>query len=198
MHVASRKHRAAVEALLSAWCATPGGEPTEAVARASDVSADSEPNGATAQAACASRTLSSPVPPLCIGSLLLGAAMHRNVNDRHVAVVRAMSFISAYAKLRLRRAPMDKDEGAARANSGAITRPEVRQEVEYNTGRAFHHLGMLHHATMCYRRALEMHEEMPAAASVTREAAHNLVLVYQQTGAIPLARRVVARYMTIG
>ena len=198
VHVASRKHRAAVEALLSAWCVTPGGEPAETIARAPHASADSEPIDATAGAARASPTSSSPVPPLCIGSLLLGAAMHRNVNDRHVAVVRAMSFISAYAKLRLRRTPTDDAEGAAHALSGARTRPEVRQEVEYNTGRAFHHLGMLHHAAMCYRRALEMHEEMPVAASVTREAAHNLVLIYQQTGAIPLARRVVARFLTIG
>ena len=129
------------------------------------------------------------------GALLLGAAMHRNVNDRHVAVVRAMSFVSAYANLRLADRSGDDDAGAPDAR--ALAAP-MRQEVAFNTGRAFHQLGMLHHAAMSYRRALEMHDDMPAGATVTREAAHNLVLLYQQTGAISLARRVVARYLTIG
>ena len=124
---ASRKHRAAVEALLSAWCVTPGGEPAETIARAPPrvlirpIGRDGWSRARLADVVVARATFVHRFAAL-------GAAMHRNVNDRHVAVAARTSFISAYAKLRLRR--RRRMMPRARAHSGARTRPEVRQEVE--------------------------------------------------------------------
>jgi general transcription factor 3C polypeptide 3 (transcription factor C subunit 4) len=83
------------------------------------------------------------------------------------------------------------------------------QEAAYNMGRAAHQLGLLHLAAPFYEQALacspqlNIRHDRPAASAiiaqpdVSREAAHNLVLVYKATGAVALARQVMLKHLII-
>ena len=89
-------------------------------------------------------------------------------------------------------------------------------------GRAAHHLGLMNIALAFYRQALDSPPPAPPAApsaenaedtdmgpaappaashsanlDLTREIAHNIVLLYQASGAPELAREVVLRYLVV-
>eukprot|EP00210_Caulerpa_lentillifera_P006560 g6265.t1 len=63
------------------------------------------------------------------------------------------------------------------------------QESTYNMGRAAHQLGMKALAVEFYKKALEV-EPSDSKFDLRRETAYNLILIYKESGAIPLAREV--------
>lgn len=154
-----------------------------------------------------------PLPALCAATSLLQIAVDKHVADRHHAVVRAFAFLCEYRRLR--------DAGAREASPCCwwVMRIEdevetlcfslVPQEVEYNFGRAFHQLGLLHLAVKHYRRALGISQKglgggdgwapLPyeSVTSTQRLAAHNLALIYRNSGAAALARSLRRRFITI-
>lgn len=121
--------------------------------------------------------------------MLQTATNRKNQNKGHSAVV-AMSWLEVYAELR----------SAAHA-----------QEVAYNTGRAYHHLGLKHLATAYYVQALLLGERgsdsAPAescgrtvaddAQNLTMEAARNLACICWDTGDTAFAEQIVRTFMTV-
>jgi hypothetical protein len=80
------------------------------------------------------------------------------------------------------------------------------QESAFNTGRALHQLGLLHLAVPFYERSLAAAPSAAAAAmeglappdlDLSHAAAHNLALIYRQSGADDLARQVLARHLVV-
>lgn len=87
---------------------------------------------------------------------------------------------------------------------------EEALESNYNLGRAAHHLGLVHIAVQYYHKCLnskpylagvgaieEGTRVMVHQATLKREAAYNLSLIYRGAGADDLARQVLRQYVTI-
>ncbi|EFN59685.1 hypothetical protein CHLNCDRAFT_133218 [Chlorella variabilis] len=122
---------------------------------------------------------SEPLVLLCIAAALVNQAATKRVPDRHRAVLQAFAFLQEY--------------GDARRNP---------QEAAYNTGRAAHHLGLLHIAVPYYERVLEAAPPAVAAGAgpaydLRREAALNLSLIYRQSGADLLAKQLLRQHLTV-
>jgi general transcription factor 3C polypeptide 3 (transcription factor C subunit 4) len=76
------------------------------------------------------------------------------------------------------------------------------QEASYNLARAAQHLGLAHVAVPLYERALraappQQQAQQPGAADLRREAAHNLALIYRESGSNALARAVIREHLTV-
>ncbi|KAK2077621.1 hypothetical protein QBZ16_004466 [Prototheca wickerhamii] len=119
-----------------------------------------------------------PLVPLCVAAALLGQAGARGAGagaERDQLVLRAFAFLDRYASLR-------KNE----------------QESLYNLGRAAQQSGALHVAVAYYKRALECPPVADDLADdLSREAAHNLALIYRASGSHALARQVAETYLAI-
>eukprot|EP00803_Ostreobium_quekettii_P007609 evm.model.scf_98.11 EVM.evm.TU.scf_98.11 scf_98:86739-94967(-) len=122
-----------------------------------------------------------PLIILCLGVAFVNHSMTRHVGDRHRAILKAFAFLEAYER--------------ARGNG---------QESAYNAARAAHQLGLAHVAVPLYERALQT--EPPSAGEgwegfnphdLRRDAAHNLVQILKESGAVGLAREVMQKYLTI-
>ena len=72
------------------------------------------------------------------------------------------------------------------------------QEGDYNLARGLHQMGLPHLAVPLYEKVLDRkrHADVPAAASLAFEAAHNLALIYKNAGASSLARDVLRTHAT--
>ncbi|CAI7805164.1 unnamed protein product, partial [Closterium sp. NIES-54] len=140
-----------------------------------------------------------PLICLCCGVALLNLSLGSRLRDRSQCVLQGMALLQQYAQL-----------------SGDT------QEVHFNLGRAFHHVGLLHLAVDHYKRVLSSttslphiatteqpgsrvrrsrdlnnHEGQECDAGLKQEAAHNLVAIYRNSGADALARQVMRSYLTI-
>lgn len=97
---------------------------------------------------------------------------------------------------------MSKYAEARSAEGGGSLPLKVRlQEVHYNMGRAFHEAGLRHLAAQMYSKALALADEpevLDCGVNVTAEAAHNLVLIYRQSGARALAIEVMRKHLSFG
>ncbi|KAG1847190.1 hypothetical protein DFJ58DRAFT_891875 [Suillus subalutaceus] len=121
-----------------------------------------------------------PVVCLSLAIASLGRAMQRQSDNRHHMIAQGMAFLSQYRTLR-----KSSDD-------------EMLAEVDYNFGRAFHQLGLHTHAVSHYERVLEIAEKRGSEyASVAKEAAYNLSLIYVTTGAVPLADGLYRRWLSI-
>ncbi|GFH30601.1 uncharacterized protein HaLaN_29485, partial [Haematococcus lacustris] len=140
---------------------------------------------------------SEPLLMLCLGCAYLGLASSRKAPDRNQAVLQGFTLLQMYERQR-----------------GNL------HESSYNIGRAAHQLGLSHIAHHYYQRSLAaapQHDEddagcspsdqspdrwglggpPPSSLDLSREVAHNLALLYKQSGAIHLAQDVYDRYLTI-
>ena len=137
-----------------------------------------------------------PLISLCVAVVLLRGAFNRKLYDRHGSVLKAFAFLFEYATLRATESPS--------AGVGALAR---EQEVSYNLGRGFQYLGLRHMAVPWYERALELHRSIvslrPASEPqhrstlVTQDAAHNLILIYRESGAANLAHGIAGRFLAV-
>ena len=82
------------------------------------------------------------------------------------------------------------------------------QERNYNLGRAFHQLGLVHLAVPYYERVLAYYGGDGAGSvgrpgrvlpmlGLQRETAHNLVQIYKASGSCGLAKLVMQRHLII-
>src|ERR1700727_200578 len=129
------------------------------------------------------RSLASPDPvlELSIGLACLHRAMQRQADNRHILILQGMTFIFNY--YRLVNAQSWKFPGIAGLS--------MRQEAEYNVGRAFHQLGLLSLATPYYERVLRISEGSRTLGwDLVFESAHNLSLIYFLGGNYGAAREV--------
>nr|XP_056717241.1 general transcription factor 3C polypeptide 3 [Euleptes europaea] len=112
-----------------------------------------------------------PLFNLCIGLTFIHMASQKYVLKRHALIVQGFSFLHRYLHLR-----------------GSC------QESLYNLGRALHQLGLVHLAIHYYQKALELPplvlEGIDAdQTDLRRDIAFNLSLIYQSSGNIRMARK---------
>lgn len=91
-------------------------------------------------------------------------ALKRQAENRHYLILQGLSFMSLYRKVRCQK----KIDQAAATDANEETQNEASslsecQEVEFNYGRVYHSLGLLHQAIPCYERVLELGERIRIA-----------------------------------
>uniref|UniRef100_A0A670ID27 Ral transcription factor IIIC subunit 3 n=1 Tax=Podarcis muralis TaxID=64176 RepID=A0A670ID27_PODMU len=117
-----------------------------------------------------------PLYSLCIGLTFIHMASQKYVLKRHALIVQGFSFLQQYLSLR-----------------GSC------QESFYNLGRGLHQLGLVHLAIHYYQKALELPplilEGIEAdQTDLRRDIAFNLSLIYQSSGNIRMARKMLYTY----
>lgn len=127
-----------------------------------------------------------PLICLSVAIHLLYLALSRRVENRNEMVMHAFAFLDDYRRKRTDR-------------SNEQNRKWLEMETTYNIGRAMHQLGLLDMATDMYRTVLQhevnKEEEIPVWADLRRDAAYNLSLIYQASGASELARAIIFQYL---
>lgn len=165
-----------------------------------------------------------PFVALAAAAVLARVVSHRKVVDRHGTLVRSLAFLERYATLRRAQAPEpmppavveavgdgNEAEGEEEGGNGALARRAaaaklaMEQEAVYNTARALHQAGLAHAAVHLYRDCLAFYDahkpqldgDLGGKGHVTREAAYNLVLLYEAAGSRDLARMVAEKYLRV-
>ncbi|SPO20909.1 related to transcription factor TFIIIC subunit [Ustilago trichophora] len=127
-------------------------------------------------------------PLLCLVTAVafLSRSTNRQTDNRHHMVLTAMTFFQKYLKIR----------GARGAEKG-----KHWAEMEYNRGRAMHHIGLVHLAERHYRAVLEWDGDGDEAKEngwgMKREAAWNLALIYTTAGSPRLVQALYDRYLGV-
>ncbi|WOO80159.1 Transcription factor tau subunit sfc4 [Vanrija pseudolonga] len=131
-------------------------------------------------------------PLLClfIAQAFFGRALVRQSDNRNYQIAQGLAFLARYRKL----SPQDVVS---------------QEEVEYNYGRAFHGLGIVHLAVKHYETVLESVRSRVAEqddeeegkrlrdGSLGREAAHNLVLIYSASASWELVQVVSDEWLAL-
>ena len=157
---------------------------------------------------------SQPLVALCIVLQLLVLSKNPNIGARHDVLLKMYSFVMKYSQLRCndsnrnggnrKRSREELEQGLDEGASDEIeyvTSAALRQEVLYNMGRVMDDLRLYHLAVDLYSRALQLAEENPVLLSadhalhLTRESAHNLVLIYRRSGSYELALDIMLKYL---
>ena len=132
-----------------------------------------------------SRDETSPATLLSIGIAFLGRALSRTCPDRNQALIRAFTFFYKYY--------IQNTYGGVGSTHEAV----------YNLARAFHHVSLYQYAIPLYKKVLAHSISDRLYIDCTnqhltlkREAAYNLVHIYRASGAIHLARELLADYLT--
>lgn len=120
-----------------------------------------------------------PLILLSIGAALINKACAKKATNRHKTVLEAFAFLEEYAKQR----------GSHGQRDGASSGAEV--EAAYNMGRAAHALGLHHIAVSFYDKALSIE----SGSSLKRDAAFNLSLIYNSSGAETLAKNILRQHL---
>lgn len=128
----------------------------------------------------------SPLLCLCIVVQLLYVGQNRRVSNRNQVVLYAMAFLDEYRRKRAK---------TASKNCGLV----IELEMKYNAARALHQLGITHIAEELYKSVLSCSDQnidrLPPWADLRRDAAHNLALIYKQSGSPDLARSLLRTYL---
>lgn len=114
----------------------------------------------------------NPTVNMFMGIASVQKAMLRRTSDRHHGLMRAFAFFHHYYRLR---------RGDA--------------EASYNLARAYHFLGLVSYAIKYYQEVL--HRANQGDGALKCEAAHNLAVIYVQSGSHELARQLYREYSTV-
>ncbi|CAK9038054.1 General transcription factor 3C polypeptide 3 (Transcription factor IIIC 102 kDa subunit) (TFIIIC 102 kDa subunit) (TFIIIC102) (Transcription factor IIIC subunit gamma) (TF3C-gamma) [Durusdinium trenchii] len=162
-----------------------------------------------------------PLPALCTATAYISFSMSRAAVWRHDLVLKGLTFLQRYRRLRLRRAGLvlahEKDEDWVDSWGGlpperqpweenVLTDPmdhlAIRAEVAYNYGRAFHQLSMSTFAVEAYEAALSCFEGLSPPESqrtdllvIRRSTAWNLAYLYKAQGTMEMAADVLWRHV---
>ncbi|KAK7303705.1 hypothetical protein RJT34_14618 [Clitoria ternatea] len=134
----------------------------------------------------------NPLVNLCVGTALINLALGFRLQNKHQCVVQGLAFL--YNNLRI---------------------CENSQESLYNIARAYHHVGLVTLAVTYYEKVIAIREKdypipklpnenpdvienvKPGYCDLRREAAYNLHLIYNRSGALDLARQVLRDHCTL-
>jgi len=102
---------------------------------------------------------------LCIGLAYVQNALKRQSENRHYGILQGLGFLNRYYELRTtgRVSGDDGADGAVREEDGdgEVQVPAVhKQEAEYNLARAWHLLGLTHHAVRGYEKCLALSRQV--------------------------------------
>ncbi|EPY49866.1 transcription factor tfiiic complex subunit sfc4 [Schizosaccharomyces cryophilus OY26] len=133
-----------------------------------------------------------PMTNLSIGLAYIHRAMQRLSDNRHYQILQGFTFLYHYYDLR------------SKAGVGE------KQEALYNLAKAYHFLGLEHHAVQYYEKVLELSpmgalnnfqaqqkegKQINSTYDFSYEAAYNLRLIYTSSGNLNLAFEVTKRYL---
>lgn len=149
-----------------------------------------------------------PLTCLCIACNMIFLAHHPLVKRRHDVLLKALAFMDRYRTLRLRPKGGFPMSGEIGEEFEQVTEDDLRQETLYNFGRIFQELQLNHLAVDFYTQLLRLVDERAASTAtaarigigcfdLSREAAHNLALLYRGSGSMALALQVTRKYLTI-
>lgn len=149
-------------------------------------------------------------PLLCLVTAVafLSRSTNRQTDNRHHMVLTAMTFLQKYLQHRQTHTAEQGGEGR---------RDKHWAEMEYNRGRAMHHVGLVHLAEKHYRAVLDYEQQEEADTgtgtengvggergrgtgrtwNMKREAAWNLSLIYTTSGSPHLAQGLYDRYLRV-
>lgn len=133
--------------------------------------------------------------------------MQRVTIHRQYQLLQASAFLQKYHDLRI-------PQNLSSENPQDLRTQDSRylQEVYYNMGRFFHHYCMLKYAQHFYEKALDIVEKISYVEKIDKEGeieeaskddvgldlrleiAHNLSLLYLQSGNLPLAHHIFQKY----
>lgn len=117
-------------------------------------------------------------PLLCLLCAVasLGRATNRQVDNRNHTIVQGMAMLAQYGELR-----------------------GDTPEVDYNFGRAYHQLSLLHLAVPRYERVLARANDASCTLGfdMIREAAYNLAMIYSQVGSTDMARQLYRTWLAV-
>lgn len=161
-----------------------------------------------------------PLPALCTATAYISFAMSRAAARRHDLILKGLTFLQRYRRLRLRAAGLaaTENEDPVESWGGMPTERQaweedlqtadpldclaIRAEVAYNYGRAFHQLSMSTFAVEAYQTALSCFDGAESQRAdllvLRRSAAYNLAYLFKAQGALTLAADVVWRHVVFG
>ena len=127
---------------------------------------------------------------LSIGLAYLHRAVQRQINNRHITILQAMTFIFHYYRLQYEKSQKFPGvEGAA-----------LRQQAEYNIARSFHQIGLMTFACKYYDSALRISEEWGekmGRRDLKLDIAHNLSLIFQLSGNVKAAKEITENFLVL-
>jgi general transcription factor 3C polypeptide 3 (transcription factor C subunit 4) len=133
--------------------------------------------------------VSDPLLELSIGLTYIHRAMQRQADNRHILILQGMTFLFQYYHGINERA--EKYEGLDAAG--------MRQQAEYNIGRAFHQLGLLTFAIKYYEKVVEISDEWEGKLKrdLVFEAVHNMTLIYALSGNMGAVKELTEKYLVL-
>jgi tetratricopeptide (TPR) repeat protein len=139
-----------------------------------------------------------PLTLLCLSSYLVMLANHSHIKHRHDVLVKGVMFMHRYIEVRRQQTLLNPPSKAdTREFLSALG---LQQETLFNLGRALHDIRLYNLAVDQYQAALALVDQHPSLAEselcLTREAAHNLVLIYRLSDASDLALEVMQKYLS--
>jgi hypothetical protein len=162
-----------------------------------------------------------PLTSLCLAILLLFLCQHALVDLKPQVLVQASAFMDLYRKLRLesyRTSRVEKTKKIHPSDDIALNKEEeegneeedwnedyaneicLQQEIHYNFGRFFLEIKLNHFSMKHFKEVLSLSDHHPQLLrhrfSLTREAAHCLILLYQKCNMKRLALQVMKKYLT--
>jgi len=144
-----------------------------------------------------------PLVCLCMANLLLFLGHNLRCSDNSTTIFKALCVLDRYRVLRLAHAEKLRQNPPLPAEGVISVDPRaLEQEVAFNIGRALHELRLYGLARESYVRCLEIAEQMGnlvegEALTLTREAAHNLIVIYRRSGNVDLAYCTMKRWLSI-
>jgi tetratricopeptide (TPR) repeat protein len=142
-----------------------------------------------------------PLTCLCLSAFIVFLSMHHTLHQsadgRHQVYGKGLAFLIKYAELRKGQQAKQSDVMSEKERLHSLC---LQQEVWYNMGRSYHDVKLLHLAVAMYNKALAIAEDEPKVKTLpshcTREAAHNLVVIYKSSKAINLALSIMQRHLS--
>lgn len=145
-----------------------------------------------------------PLSALCLASYLAFLCQHRLVKRRQETLLKAFACLGQYRNTRLSKkfVPEAEQRRKLQASQFETLNPlSLEQEVLYNFGRFFQEIRLYHLAECHYWSVLQIAESHPEMKSkclnLTREAAHNLVIILKMSDSHDLAYAIMKKHLTL-
>ncbi|KAL6565512.1 hypothetical protein OROHE_004567 [Orobanche hederae] len=167
----------------------------------------------------------NPLINLCAGTALINLGIGHRLQNKHQAVLQGLAFL--YNNVRLcgesqivQPLPPPPPDKKATPEVWSNKREvqycrRLLEEALFNIARAYHHVGLVSLATTYYEKVLAIREKdypiptlpndkpdlisdkKPGYCDLRREAAYNLHLIYERSGAFDLARQVLKDHVVM-
>lgn len=141
------------------------------------------------------------LPALCISTSYASLAIEKTCTDRNACILQAQTFMSIYARLRVRSPSMDPEGRDAPPLTEHVLRKR-QTEVLFNEGRLYHGLGLTRQAREKYEACLDVVDPPDNAGEddvmpPKKDATMALQRIYAANGDTVRAREVAEKYLVL-